>query len=1222
MKEKDFSELLSRMESKDLDFKMTQYDFTGSEDEKNVKRVKFVKDIICLANTPRGDAAYIVLGVKCCQDGKKDLIGITQHFDDAVFQDKVSGWIHPHPRFSYQPVPYKGKTFGLITIPADKDQGPYYCVRDGLGDILQRHRVYFRRSSQNSIATQDETKVIYEWFSEAKKHGSFMPAKLDIRTPWDTFVQAVDYFDERRTYILVLSPLTKDLTANDYEAFGGIGWYFVADFDPCSYASGVFAESKKIIESKRAIHILTKSDEISFSPRNATYWYFARGIDERKESLVEGGWREWHKLYARDILEKVSRLSKAAPRPITIIAAWYDLELLDHFNTFVETVIPQLGDGVEVVIVTDERGCFEKMASRFGSELVEIPVNHLIEGIRELTATQKSGMSDDILIPSSSGAPVKIDKKLVAWLEEDLEIVHRNLGLKPPAGTIANNEFLRGCPISWFDLAINVDIERELQAKLKRNLERILQNRRTGRVNLYHEPGAGGSTLARRIVWDLRDIYPCVLLHRCEPKQTIERLQRLYTLSNNPLLVLTEGHSLTEQQSDELETLLKSRNIPAILFQVLRRFEKPRRLAENAFHLESILTPVELQRFENQLRLYVPERSNEIHKAIIADRESEKTPFYLGLIAFEHNFVSLNNHIKHHIEQMNNDQKKAFIFLSIAYHYGQMSLDAQMFSKLFGLSPTKPVDINKMFNEYTLRLLVRVDANNWRPAHQLIAKEFVEQALSSGLDDRRGWRTRLSDEAIDFAEYCAECDGSGWDRLNEILQRVFIFREEHELRGTDQASFKFSRIVTDIPSEAGKLRLFSRLTQLFPDNNHFWAHLGRYYADTKEYDKAIEAIDKALSLSEGDHVIHHIKGMAYRNWMYDNIKRSEPLEVIIQLAKNAASSFKEARRISPDSDYGYISEIQLIAKALDYGASTKNQNAVLVAINHQDEWFRECFDIAENLLEDVKRIRKSEGENEYEARCRADLDKLYGNHSDALQRLQNIVDKRKVYLPPIRRQIINTMLYKSGRSWKNMKENEIERCLQLSEINIVEEPNNWWNIRNWMQAIRVSNRERSFEDIIEKVGNWATMTETLDAYYYLYILYSINAIEGSNLAIERSESALEKCKLRAKYRRDRTKSYEWLGHGKGLKRLVHQEDIGKWDEQKNFWENTKALFKQEGIIINIRGPEAGNIEVAGLKAFFVPGVSKHAKGEAENKKVKLFLGFSYDGLRAWAVEDA
>ena len=55
----------------------------------------------------------------------------------------------------------------------------------------------------------------------------------------------------------------------------------------------------------------------------------------------------------------------------------------------------------------------------------------------------------------------------------------------------------------------------------------------------------------------------------------------------------------------------------------------------------------------------------------------------------------------------------------------------------------------------------------------------------------------------------------------------------------------------------------------------------------------------------------------------------------------------------------------------------------------------------------------------------------------------------------------------------------------------------------------------------------------------------------------------------------------------------------------------------------IAGPEAGMIETeGGLRAFYVPAKSGHASSTSVNRRVTFFLGFSYEGPRAWSVQDA
>lgn len=125
------------------------------------------------------------------------------------------------------------------------------------------------------------------------------------------------------------------------------------------------------------------------------------------------------------------------------------------------------------------------------------------------------------------------------------------------------------------------------------------------------------------------------------------------------------------------------------------------------------------------------------------------------------------------------------------------------------------------------------------------------------------------------------------------------------------------------------------------------------------------------------------------------------------------------------------------------------------------------------------------------------------------------------------------------------------------------------------------------------------------------------------LATGKAERAIDECRNRARYRRDRSRSFEWVGQKPGLKQLVHQDRLGGWNPKLGFWENTAALKRISGVIVQMSGPQAGTIEiVGGLRAFFVPAASGHSVGRSENQAVSCYVGFSYDGLRAWSVENA
>ncbi len=178
------------------------------------------------------------------------------------------------------------------------------------------------------------------------------------------------------------------------------------------------------------------------------------------------------------------------------------------------------------------------------------------------------------------------------------------------------------------------------------------------------------------------------------------------------------------------------------------------------------------------------------------------------------------------------------------------------------------------------------------------------------------------------------------------------------------------------------------------------------------------------------------------------------------------------------------------------------------------------------------------------------------------------------------------------------------------------------SISLWFQAVR---RIQNFdtERAIERLTYWNANTKSVEAKLYLYILHVLIVMDGSIANRTIAKDLIIECSKTAQPLGNRHYSIEWYGKGKGMMRLKNHRLLGKWEEE---FENQSNLELVDGQISSISGPGHGFIEMnCGLQVFFVPnrGYSHpYAKGRDENKKVKFFLAFSYDGLRAWSVRDA
>ena len=228
------------------------------------------------------------------------------------------------------------------------------------------------------------------------------------------------------------------------------------------------------------------------------------------------------------------------------------------------------------------------------------------------------------------------------------------------------------------------------------------------------------------------------------------------------------------------------------------------------------------------------------------------------------------------------------------------------------------------------------------------------------------------------------------------------------------------------------------------------------------------------------------------------------------------------------------------------------------------------------------------------------------------------MSRSDVAKPPIRRQIVWTMLARHSGLWEQFKQSEIDRVVGLMEDNLQENANDSTSMRLWLRSIRKSRTAPSLDAVVEKVGYWKANSRELESVYYLYVLHALSALDGSQQARLDMDQALEECRAISRFRRDRHWSFEWIGAGTGLSRLLHRSGLGEWSG--NFWSSTDALSRVVGRIKSIEAPQKGTIETSGgFQAFFVPNQTGITRGRDENALVDFFLGFSYDGPSAWDV---
>ncbi len=1061
--------------------------------------------------------------------------------------------------------------------------------------------------------------------------------QVNLGGEWEPFLEACNGFSDERLYFLLVGP-QEDPVGQEKKALGSVNWSLVLDFDPNTEVNGLYKGLKENIQSRRALHLRTSEDHLPINPIRATYWYAARGLIGREETLLsDDSWLHWNRKYSIPLQKLFTEVAKSSEeRSITIVILW------DHPNyirKICELMDQVFGDRVDFIFATPVPESLQQISEIYNCKRFHLHINQVASGLRYLFG-ETHLEQDSFLIPSADETVVSIKRADANWLQEEMTILHIGIGISEEEGQNPGRDFLCGNRISWFELNMHFDEEREKAKSLLGQVKDDLARRSTTHINLFHSPGAGGTTVAFRIAWDIHKEYPVIILHKISI-ETLGRFRLLSSLSEKPILAIVESAEISPDVLDSFFRQAIADHLSIVFLYTSRRIGGVSESSRTQY-LRELLDQDEALRFARAYSNEVPKRKSMLEALARNETQTRlRVPFYFGLTAFEKDFIKLDTYVASRLVNLTDTERRILVYLSIAYQYAQQSLPSQLLVSIVNKGSLKYSGFERTLGQHRFSLLANDGSGSWRPSHYLIATEIIEQILAGPAADKRVWKQNLATWAIELIDDCADQRATPNSRSSELIidlvRRLFVLRGDEDVLNSVKQKLDFSHLIQDIPDPSGQLAVLEKLVENFPDEPHFRAHFARFLSSQGDHKKACEQAESAILSAKEDDVLRHIYGMVLRQWAYELMKKVEiaqkkskelvidDLHKIEQLVNSAETEFTEARQLGPDKEHPYVSHIQLLIRTIEFGFTVSRKKEFQTFITDPISLkYQEMIDRAENLLEDVKLLTAGRRLSNHVEWVENELTAFYGDYSLVLQRWSNFLDRGGIYAPPVRRRMVRAYLARSERSWDNLEQCDIQKIAQLMEDNILEESNNEWNIRLWFQAAR-RLPDTTIELALDRLGNWSKITGSLDAIYYRYVLTTLKAIDGSDSAKIEAERIMDECKQRARLNANRSFSFDWLGNGQEVNRLIHFSRLGEFDEETGFYENPQYLIRIPGKIIKADRPEAGKIELTcGLVAFFVPferrrpGVAKFVSKDV-NRNVNFFLGFSYDGLRAWGV---
>ena len=886
---------------------------------------------------------------------------------------------------------------------------------------------------------------------------------------FDDFWESVHAFSKGH-FILIsgdISNATKRL-----EALTLVPWIAVYDFDIMSHSDGLLNATMDFIERRRSLHISTWKDPAQFINEQSTSWCFMRGRREisdsrtdEKDGAIEDA-NLWLRTTKRGIDAHCEQLANFSEdyTVLTVVLFWPTNEKLSPIiHRFVLRMFEHLSISPKIVLCLSKEPTTEKAKLRLNMfcddfedslNVYRIETESLCHGIMTHMKSYEC-VKNVYSLPAADGCnDLSINDKDAVWLKEDFEVLYRDNTYLPGnahSGELqdAIEKFYRGGSLHWFVRYIcdaeQIDIERDLMKTLEENITKLAEKYKTAVITLSHAPGSGGTTLAQRVLWKLHMVYPCVefkIRSAFHIEELCRKIAFLHQKTHMPVIMLVDGE-------DETKVRCLSRQLKCTIILYVKRYPYsiPKKIPQNKVFLGGNVSASEATVLSQKFAENCDEKQKTALDRMryeVQSKELDHNLYEFGMTKYHHEFQGIVSFVRGYLMLQNNPTRelqpwqRCLGYLALVYYYGQTSIPCQFFAKLIGKPPNHIVSLDDFphaFQQFVVNDRSQGRKNNIRICHYIIAKEILEQILTRhsmtvvsgrsnclGLDACRSL-AKFCMELIEYAGGKKTRNSTSSSNIRYIIARTFIFRDEKDMGDNEEQKRKkpvLSKVMIDIPAGrplfTERLRVVEKLTQCFPDDPNFHAHLGRFHAFCRpdEDQQAEKCFQRAIDLCKGqtqgrsvDDIadgmrqtlmhIYHMYGIIKQREIAKYTGRSEnerivvvaskenfdeQLEELVEIAEAACSYFKKSRDATPETldnyVYAYTGEIQVrlqiseyikqhfeseremtvrISQFLKASRSSKARNFVMASIPIVENLIMDCYTDVELLTEDVRSLQ-------------------------------------------------------------------------------------------------------------------------------------------------------------------------------------------------------------------------------------------------------------------------
>lgn len=775
------------------------------------------------------------------------------------------------------------------------------------------------------------------------------------------------YMDDSPWYILVTNRCEQD-NLNYINFLMHLNIFCVFDFDEHSNVSGLYSKYKEHHEtSSYFLQDFLEEIKTDSSPSqklfDQTSWIFCNGRSDflgDEKSCDENTWIRTKKKYLKKVITCICEeiLPEGSFTVLFLLLSPVQKPLVDTFQEFYTEM-----NGTEYIIcIAEDRENYTKWANLAQASCsIETLEQCSVVGMKlsHVDATIQSMLSSTAQprhLPTSTGGvctlPMREEEKLYSLeilCADQCDDIRLNL-LSDEQKQEIEQDFYRGKKIMWENLWLADGklcgdiIEREACTEASKLLDGILrgsgQNYSVAKLNIFHHPGSGGSTIARQVLWKSRKRFRCAVIKTSySPSTVCDHVLALRDYEEKeithcfPVLLLIEDYDdeyfedLQKELMEAVATRKMNTSRPYFILIRCRRSNNPEKLCK-ASPLDTVAVTHKLTQSEKNL----------FNTKLKNLQEKYTEPEFIltfVLMCKEFNKAYVSDTVKNILRGIDPSSRDTCLMRYVALlncYVPNSYISLSHCEAFLGLgayteSRARAYDFKHHLSEQVRMIFIELREStsyisSVRIIHPLVAKEILHQL--SGNQSLSQLATALLQEKALFE------NRFGREEFIKFIRHLFIRRDKRS-RGDNTDTFfsPFIEHVCEAEDCEKAIAVLKAAYELLGKDAFFAQQLARLNYSNEKFEDAKYWAEVAKSHLPTDSFILDTEGQVYRRWFsftVDKMAEEDTPERItekIMIALKAMKCFRAAQQAAKEereimNNAGYFGEVEVGCRLLRF----------------------------------------------------------------------------------------------------------------------------------------------------------------------------------------------------------------------------------------------------------------------------------------------------------------